>query len=190
MDQNEIIGAKLKACRQEKHLTLKQLSEQVELSVGFLSQVERGRAALSLNTLTKLAAALGTDVAAFFGETPQAPNEGLVVRSYERRFLRTSDQFIQYSLSPDVHHTEIFPEIYELYPGEHTQEAPFQHEQEEFDYVLEGVPPWWRGGSTPFTRATAYGCRPTPPMCGATPLRRWCGCLRWRCGCAQTSNSR
>lgn len=139
MDQNEIIGAKLKACRQEKHLTLKQLSEQVELSVGFLSQVERGRAALSLNTLTKLAAALGTDVAAFFGETPQAPNEGLVVRSYERRFLRTSDQFIQYSLSPDVHHTEIFPEIYELYPGEHTQEAPFQHEQEEFDYVLEGV---------------------------------------------------
>lgn len=139
MDQNEIIGAKLKAYRQERHLTLKQLSEQVELSVGFLSQVERGRAALSLNTLSKLAAVLEIEVAAFFGEMAREEQAGLVVRSYERRFLRTSNRFIQYSLCPDVHHTEIFPEIYEIYPGETSEFEEFQHEQEEFDYVLEGV---------------------------------------------------
>ena len=38
MTQNEQIGAKMKACRQEKGLTLKQLSDMVDLSVGFLWQ--------------------------------------------------------------------------------------------------------------------------------------------------------
>ena len=42
MDTNMAIGAKVKALRTEKKMTLKQLSEGSGLSVGFLSQFERG----------------------------------------------------------------------------------------------------------------------------------------------------
>ena len=65
MTQNEQIGAKMKACRQEKGLTLKQLSDMVDLSVGFLSQAERGLATISLNSLYRLATALEVDVSFF-----------------------------------------------------------------------------------------------------------------------------
>ena len=42
MDHNVTIGAKVKAFRTAKKYTLKQLSEESGLSIGFLSQLERG----------------------------------------------------------------------------------------------------------------------------------------------------
>ena len=41
MDHNVTIGAKVKAFRTAKKYTLKQLSEESGLSIGFLSQLER-----------------------------------------------------------------------------------------------------------------------------------------------------
>ena len=43
MDHNVTIGAKVKAFRTAKKYTLKQLSEESGLSIGFLSQLERNR---------------------------------------------------------------------------------------------------------------------------------------------------
>lgn len=42
MNQSEMIGSRLKEERLQQKLTLKQLSEKVGLSIGYLSQVERG----------------------------------------------------------------------------------------------------------------------------------------------------
>lgn len=42
MDTNAAIGTKVKNLRTEKKMTLKQLSEKSGLSVGYLSQFERG----------------------------------------------------------------------------------------------------------------------------------------------------
>ena len=44
MDTNTIIGLRIKALRTEKKYTLKYLSENSGLSIGFLSQLEIGRA--------------------------------------------------------------------------------------------------------------------------------------------------
>lgn len=138
MNQNEQIGAKVKSFRMQQQLTLKQLAQRVDLSVGFLSQVERGLAALSLNTLDKLAAAFGIDIGAFFSEAPAA-GKSLVVRSYERNCLRITSDFMHYSMCTDLQNSSFFPEIYELFPGAGQDEKMFQHEQEEYVYVLEGV---------------------------------------------------
>jgi len=66
MTKNKQLGARIKAHRMQKGLTLKQLSERVDLSVGFLSQAERGLAAISLNSLYRLATEFGVDVKDFF----------------------------------------------------------------------------------------------------------------------------
>ncbi|MDD5368532.1 MAG: helix-turn-helix transcriptional regulator [Anaerolineaceae bacterium] len=51
-----LLGEKLKALRKNKHgLTLSEVSEKANLSVSFLSDVERGRTKPSLDTLEKLA---------------------------------------------------------------------------------------------------------------------------------------
>lgn len=143
MSRNEQLGARIKAQRMQKGLTLKQLSERVDLSVGFLSQAERGLAAISLNSLYRLATEFGVDVKAFF-DGPDSDDKGgtgepLVVRGYERNCLRTTPDFIYYALCPDPERSSIFPEIYELRPGAGREKKSFQHKQEEFLYVLEGV---------------------------------------------------
>lgn len=138
MNQNEQLGAKIKSFRVQQQLTLKQLAQRADLSVGFLSQVERGLAALSLNTLAKLASAFGIDISAFFSEASLV-DKSLVVRSYERNCLRITPEFLHYSMCTDLQNSSFFPEIYELFPGAGRNEKTFQHKQEEYVYVLEGV---------------------------------------------------
>ena len=143
MTQNEQIGAKMKACRQEKGLTLKQLSDMVDLSVGFLSQAERGLATIRLNSLYRLATALEVDVSFFFNAPVSAEKDQFVVRGYERNCLRVTPDFVYYALCPDPKHSEIFPEIYELLPGSGAEGETYQNQQEEYLYVIEGVLTAW-----------------------------------------------
>ncbi|WP_240523881.1 helix-turn-helix domain-containing protein [Bacillus cereus] len=49
------IGMKIKKLRTEKGMTLKELSEKNELSVGILSQFERGLTTIAVDSLEKLA---------------------------------------------------------------------------------------------------------------------------------------
>ena len=53
MDHNVTIGAKVKAFRTAKKYTLKQLSEESGLSIGFLSQLERGLSSIAIDSLAK-----------------------------------------------------------------------------------------------------------------------------------------
>ena len=55
MTENEQIGAKMKARRLQKGLTLKQLGDLTDLSVGFLSQAERGLPPSGRTALTPVA---------------------------------------------------------------------------------------------------------------------------------------
>ena len=58
MDHNQTIGAKIKTLRTDKHYTLKTLSDKTGLSVGFLSQAERGLSSIAVDSLAKVAACL------------------------------------------------------------------------------------------------------------------------------------
>ena len=66
MDHNVTIGAKVKAFRTAKKYTLKQLSEESGLSIGFLSQLERGLSSIAIDSLAKLATILGVSLSSFF----------------------------------------------------------------------------------------------------------------------------
>jgi transcriptional regulator with XRE-family HTH domain len=57
----------IRALRQEKGLSLRDLSSRTGLSTGFLSLVERGQSSLALTSLHAVAKALDLEVAAFFG---------------------------------------------------------------------------------------------------------------------------
>ena len=57
-----ILGKKIKYYRKLKKLTQEQLAEELDLSLGFTSQVERGVTKMSLDTLIDLCDSLGCSV--------------------------------------------------------------------------------------------------------------------------------
>lgn len=76
-----LVGARIRRRRQERRLTLAQVSDQTGLNIGYLSQVENDKASPSLETLAALADALDVPIAWFLLEQSVPPK---VVRADER----------------------------------------------------------------------------------------------------------
>ena len=75
------IGSKIKKYRKEKKYTLKNLSEQTGLSIGFLSQLERGITTIAIDSLANVADVLGVEMMDFFESDLHQENDP-VMRSY------------------------------------------------------------------------------------------------------------
>ncbi|MFC3502200.1 helix-turn-helix domain-containing protein [Micromonospora krabiensis] len=68
--QPSLVGARMRQFRTERGLTLRGLAARAGLSIGFLSQVERGVSSIGLTALNSVAAALDRPVAEFFESSP------------------------------------------------------------------------------------------------------------------------
>ena len=64
------LGARIKALRLERELQQRQLAEKAGMTPSMVSQIESGRLTPSLNTLGKVAGALGVTIAALFDGQP------------------------------------------------------------------------------------------------------------------------
>lgn len=89
------LGKKIRSRRRAIDMTLQQVSERVGLSIGFLSQIERGTSTPSLSSLCNIAEALGTSVDAFVNATRQS---GAVSRPGEREPFNLGDARRTYEL--------------------------------------------------------------------------------------------
>lgn len=131
------IGAQLREARVGKGLGVQELAEASGISTGMISQIERGLANPSVNTISKLASALGLQLGIFFEPRP-ASEEQFVVRKAERRSIGIPDpNFIYELLVPDLKRTLEFVWV-ESAPGSTTENSPFQHEGEEVGLILQG----------------------------------------------------
>lgn len=83
------IGARLRAARKQKRLTMDQVAEATGLTKGFLSRVERDLTSPSVSTLLTLCQALSIDVGSLFEEPPLK-----VVRRSEARKINLGGQGI------------------------------------------------------------------------------------------------
>ena len=73
------IGEKLRAVRQERQMSLRELAEKAEISASMLSQIETGKVFPSVRSLYGIASALGVSVDYFFPEqnNNHSASEGL-----------------------------------------------------------------------------------------------------------------
>jgi transcriptional regulator with XRE-family HTH domain len=78
-DGSVALGARVRALRQERGLTLKELGREAELSHPFLSQLERGLARPSVASVERIARALDVRVGTLWSEA--APRRPQLVRS-------------------------------------------------------------------------------------------------------------
>lgn len=131
------IGKLIKSLRVGKKRTLKQISEKTELSISFLSQVERGKSSITLESLKKISEALEVSPSYFFAENPSQVKSKLrrggAQPSKTHRF-----PFIYEDLSGELANSLLEPILVTLEPYE-DKGIPFVHKGQEFVYVLEGV---------------------------------------------------
>ncbi len=129
------IGLKLKELRILKGLTQEELADRVELSKGFISQLERNLTSPSIATLMDILQCLGTTTAEFFTEEPE-----------EQVVFDRSDYFAKIDpdlkneikwIIPNAQKNRMEPILLTLEPGGETY-PDNPHEGEEFGYVLQG----------------------------------------------------
>lgn len=136
----DVVGAQIRSARKERGLTLEALSEVAQLSVGNVSQIERGIANPSISTLVQLAHAVGIPLWQLLNvhESAKSP----VVRADERRRLdghgMREDGATYELLTPDVHGALEVTYV-QTPPGYDTSATPYRHDGEEFGIVLAGT---------------------------------------------------
>ena len=135
------IGANIKHLRTSEGMTLKDLSAATGLSIGYLSQLERGLNSVAVDSLAKIAEALGVTLHYFISKVEGKQHDSVVVRSYEREAVFAENRHsIQYHLSADRSDKAFLARSVEILPSAEDNELiSYRHEGEEFVYILEGV---------------------------------------------------
>jgi transcriptional regulator with XRE-family HTH domain len=137
----EDVGERIRKIRQEKGLSLEELSKMTGFDVEFLSNIEKKEAQPQLGTVIKLSKALDSA----FGRLVSGVGEKLysITRKHERRTIsrstsrKSKKQIYTYkSLAPDVkgRHMEAVLVLLEEDPAKEVS----LHEGEEFIFVLDG----------------------------------------------------
>ena len=131
------IGEKIKYLRKLKKLTLKEISDETDLSISFLSQVERMKSSLTLESLKKVSEVLHVNPSYFFSEDENKPSRSVIVRGLEDEVDLTVNQFLYKDLSGNSSNLNFSPMLVILNPGDN-KGKPFTHAGNEFLYILEG----------------------------------------------------
>src|SRR4051812_13380760 len=129
------VGERLRAIRQLRRKTLKEIASAAGISESFLSQLERGRTNATIATLQRLSTALGIEVSDLF--TSGAPEPG-VLRRGGREFVAWGELGRKALLTPKPFHSlEVVVARFE--PGGSTGDEPYTHgDSEELLVVFEG----------------------------------------------------
>ncbi|MEH6834146.1 MULTISPECIES: helix-turn-helix domain-containing protein [Falsihalocynthiibacter] len=132
-DANEL-GARMRRQRQRLSMTLQQLGAASGVSVGYISQLERGNATPTLGTLSQIAAALNVDLD-YFIRKPQVADS--LTRAGSRPRFATAGSSIEYEqIGADFPGHELTSFVMNVPAGYESELV--KHLGEEIIYILEG----------------------------------------------------
>lgn len=134
------VGRQIRDLRKAKGITLATMSQQINRSLGYLSQVERGVSALPIPVLKAISEVLGVNISWFFHSDTETPLQELkyIVRSDQRRRLNYTGTGITEELLTPQLSSQIQMILTTLSPGaKNTQ--PRMRAGEEAGIVQSGV---------------------------------------------------
>lgn len=135
LDNNNFqIGKIIKGYRTSRRLSVKELASASQITSSMLSQIERGQANPSLNTLRTLATVLDVPLFCFFVE--DIPDTSDIVHPSGRK--RIVENGVEYELlTKDMNCTIEFCQL-TLLPGNTTENSSMSHKGEEVAIVIQG----------------------------------------------------
>lgn len=141
-----LVGDDIRALRKHRDLTLAELADSLDRSIGWLSQVERNQTDPSIQDLRRIARSFDVPISFFFrnAEAP-ADERGVIVRSGNRMALGSPESgLIEELLSPDISGDfEMLRSVFA--PGAESEDKPARAAQEG-GFVVSGQLQIWIGG--------------------------------------------
>jgi DNA-binding transcriptional MerR regulator/mannose-6-phosphate isomerase-like protein (cupin superfamily) len=128
----EKLGAMLRRLRTERELSLSEVAQKAEISVGFLSAIERSNMTASVATLRKLARFYKINILDLFQPSESNP---YLVRPADRKVLAGGKGVRMELLAWG--NTAMEPHLFRIAPGAGSGES-YSHHGEEFLHVIRG----------------------------------------------------
>jgi transcriptional regulator with XRE-family HTH domain len=145
----QVIGARVGELRAKQGITLDQLAASTGFSKGYLSKIENSHKVPPIGTLSRIAAALSTDITSLLNAPTGAPDKAFsVVRAHERRSVVRGGTAFGYDyvgLADNRREKRMEPFLF-TFPSQIDKYVFFEHEGEEFMFVLSGRVEWQCGG--------------------------------------------
>ena len=140
--ERRVDGRLLRRLRQAQRLSLRDAAEASNLSVSFISSLERGVSGASVATLQRLTAAYGTTLAGLFAG-PETASLDRLMPADERPVLRVGGDSVRIEqLARGT--SQLEPQLFVLAAGA-TSDGAYAHAGEEFLYLLSGALTVWVG---------------------------------------------
>lgn len=130
------LGPRIRSYRQMRKMTLRQVAQHAEVSVSFLSQLERGASGASIPTMRLIAEALGLALADLFSAEPASAHR--VLRAADRPMIHATgvDKFML--TRRPLQHLEVLEGV--VWPGGTVGSRTHRHgDSQELLLVLEGT---------------------------------------------------
>lgn len=134
------VGALIRERRKAARVPLQLLSDRTGLSIGYLSQIERGISSASMRAIATIADGLGVDLSSLFPRTEtEAGDSGIVFRVEERHSLALDLEGVRKELlTPGDSAGGLRLFLISIAPGGHSGETFYTHSGEEAGTILEG----------------------------------------------------
>jgi transcriptional regulator with XRE-family HTH domain len=135
------VGQRIRELRRTRAMSLETVAARTDLSIGFISQIERGLSSPSLRVLATLADVLGVGIAGLFGakENNSAAPDAIVTRQRQRAKLNLWRTGISKQLlSPAGSEGRLNLFLVHMEPGGSTGDELYTHDGEEAGLVIEG----------------------------------------------------
>jgi transcriptional regulator with XRE-family HTH domain len=132
----QLVGARLRAMRTARGLTIRSLAEISGLSINTISLIERGQTSPSVNTLQQLATPLQQPLSAFFETLSENPHV-MFQKAGQRPRLQLKQGALE-NLGGGIPRLGAEPIIFSMEGGSESSKTPCVHTGREFVYCLEG----------------------------------------------------
>jgi transcriptional regulator with XRE-family HTH domain len=133
-----ILQKKIAEFRKSRGLTISELANLVNLTPSMLSQIERGTANPSINTLKLIAKSLDIPVYRFFVDEDHEEKNILRAKDRKRVQFTENNGFAYEMLTPDVPSNIEFIQM-EIHPDASSSDTPMAHQGEEVAVVTQGT---------------------------------------------------
>ncbi len=143
-----VIGRRVGEIRASVGMTLDQLAAQTGFTKGYLSKIENSKKVPPIGTLSRIARALKTEITELLHLEPAGNGRAFcVVRAHERLPVVRGGTAFGYdyvSLADTKSHKKMEPFLF-TFPSEIDKYVFFEHEGEEFLFILTGRVEWQAG---------------------------------------------
>lgn len=129
------LGDKIRLTRKEKRMSIEELAQKSDLSIGMISQVERNMVVPSINAVLNIAKGLDVTIGYFFEDEEQLLD---IRKKIDREKLVTQEGARIYELLSPVRDRKMEHVLITLEGESDEKITPTRHEGEECGYIIEG----------------------------------------------------